>query len=121
MVDFLKGAFYLTGSLVMAAFLFVVTSHLKNIEEIKSSEVNFSREDLLNREPTKKEHYILQQAGERIFLMNKQTGAVWRYYFNGVDNQGWELTQFFQCSFNGMNYYKTSPNGEVVSYPSPKN
>lgn len=115
MNDFLKGVFYLTATLVMVAFLFVVSSHIQNIEKQKADVL--LEEISNNKSVGKKSKYTLQELDGRIFLLDNQTGAVWRYYFNSVEEQGWTQTIFRVCSIGKYNYYRMSAEGELISNP----
>lgn len=114
MNGFLKGVFYLTATLVMVAFLFIVSSHIQNIENQKADAL---LEEILNEKPVeKKSKYTLQELGGRVFLLDNQTGGVWRYYFNSIDEQGWTRTEFNPCDSGEKHYYRDFPEGKIESF-----
>lgn len=61
--------------------------------------------------------YTILEADGRTFLLDKETGECFRYFFNKTGEQGWERTIFDFGEINGRHYYKISASGELSSYP----
>jgi hypothetical protein len=59
------------------------------------------------------QRFIITEAGGRAFLLDTHEGAVWRYFFNKVDDQGWQRTEFPILETEEREYYKTKPYGET--------
>lgn len=66
------------------------------------------------------QRYTLKDSGERVFLVDNQTGAVWRYYFNTREDQGWDITYFGYSKSDSFTRFQLSPEGEVISFPRVK-
>lgn len=63
------------------------------------------------------EGFEIIEAGERTLLLDTKTGSVWRYYFNDVENQGWQITGFNAGSDETNNLWRLSPYGETFKVP----
>lgn len=55
---------------------------------------------------TENGRYEIVQAGEYTFLLDKETGSTWKYFFNDISSQGWKDSYF---------YLMVEANGGVVS------
>lgn len=63
------------------------------------------------------QRYAIIEANDRAFLLDTQEGGVWRYYFNNVNEQGWQQTEFSIGTYENKKYYSLTPYGEIESCP----
>lgn len=60
------------------------------------------------------QRYVITNADGRIFLLDTQNGKVWKYYFNNINEQGWQQTSFHEYRDESFEYYKRHPEGELI-------
>ena len=98
----------------MVAFLFVVSSHIQNIEKQKA---DILLEEILNDKSVgEKSKYTLHELDGRTFLLDNQTGVVWRYFFNSGREQGWTRTEFDPLNTEEEHHYRDFPYSEYKSF-----
>ncbi len=63
--------------------------------------------------------YIVQVADGRSFLLDTETGATWRYFFNSVGEQGWSRVYFMSLG-EDSNSVSLVPYGVPFEVPKDK-
>lgn len=66
------------------------------------------------------QRYAIIQADNRTFLLDTETGATWRYFFNSVEAQGWDASPIHLGKDSENEYYRFSPCGEMITVPIAK-
>jgi len=61
--------------------------------------------------------YTIIHADGRTFLLDMVEGNCYRYYFNNVNEQGWQRTTINLGISDGKQYYQFIPGGQLLDHP----